>query len=458
MRKIGRYIIHGLLGHGGMSKVYRVSLPLIGGTSALKLLDPHPSLTVLLDLKTIREQFRAEARTMASLRHPNIVAIKDFDEADGKLFYVMEHFSNNLGDLIGEIYRTEAPSRILSIEKTIHYSRQILQGVARLHHNGLIHRDIKPFNLLITEEDCIKICDFGLSTLRGEKSTNPDNLKVGSPFYAAPEQETSPGEVGFESDIFSIGVIIYRMLTGRLPYEDTDAIPTAPSRLNPHLDTDWDNFIFHALHQKPSKRFSSVNRMGADLEKLAAAWAQKKEAICHLMESQSVPTSTSPPTSIPHIRSKPLKVPTRIARDTFKTDSLGQPLCFQSYDFQRREIPVITDPRGLFWQQSGSEYPLIWKDAHAYIEKLNRRSFAGLNSWRLPTIEELLSLLTPPGRSETLCMDPVFDGKQKWLWSADRHSFTSAWYVNVELGFVSKNDFSALYFARAVSSASKAPI
>jgi serine/threonine-protein kinase len=452
MKKIGRYIIRALLGRGGMSKVYRVSLPVIEGAAALKLLAPHPCLTALLGTQKIREQFSAEARTMAGLRHPHIAAIRDFDEVEGKRFYVMEYFSNNLGDLIGETYRTEAPSRILSMDKAIHYTRQILSGVSRLHHDGIIHRDIKPFNLLITETDAVKLCDFGLSTLRGETAPNPANLKVGSPFYAAPEQEDAPDQVGFESDIFSIGVVLYRMITGRLPYPDPDASPTPVSRLNPDLDSNWDEFIFSALHKNPRKRTPSAKAMSTDLEKLAAAWTHKKQAICMLAEP--APAKSIPPAATDEdkpLRSRGIKVAPRVAGKMFQTDALWQPLRYHATPFRTLAPLLIRDPQsGLVWQQAGSAYPFSWREARAYIDRLNRRRFEGLDAWRLPTVEELMTLLTPPLRNDAFCMPPVFDTMQKWLWSADRSSFTAAWYINLELGYVAKNDFSALYFAKAV--------
>jgi serine/threonine-protein kinase len=451
MKRIGRYIVGGLLGRGGMSKVFRVFLPVIGNPSALKLLAPHPTLTALLGMKAIRDRFSAEARTMAGLRHPHIAAIRDFDEANGSLFYVMEYFSNNLGNLIGETYRTEAPSRILSIDKTIHYIRQILSGVARLHHDGLIHRDIKPFNLLITEEDSVKICDFGLSTLRGEKSAGPDNLKAGSPFYAAPEQEDTPDQAGFESDIFSIGVVLYRLVAGQLPYTNRQSSPMPLSRLNPDLDSNWDDFVFSAIRKDPHTRTATVEKMAGDLEKLAAAWTDKKNAIC-LLAAPAPIKDASPLIEAPaQLRSAGIKVPPQVAEAVFQTSSLGQPLHYHHAAFRELTPLLVSDPeRGLIWQQAGSGYPCSWQEAQVYVDRLNEHRYQGIDSWHLPTVEELMSLLTLPLQKNAFCIPPLFDRKQKWLWSSDRSSFTAAWYADLKLGFVAKNDFSALYYVRAV--------
>jgi len=243
LKKVGKYKICGLLGRGSMGKVYKVEMPVIGKISALKLLDPNPLLVDLLGAETIQKLFISEAITMASLRHPNIVKIWDFDETKGKPFYTMEYYGNNLGTIIGETYKTEKPSRIIKIDKAIDYTRQTLSGLACLHSAGVVHRDIKPYNILLTDDDTVKICDFGLSKLRGESYSGPSNLKVGSPWYAAPEQEDEPDRVDFSADIYSAGIMLYRMLTGSLPMEEFNP----PSKINPDLDETWDAFIQKAI-------------------------------------------------------------------------------------------------------------------------------------------------------------------------------------------------------------------
>jgi serine/threonine protein kinase len=192
MKKIGKYEVCGLLGKGGMGTVYKVRMPVVGKVVALKLFRPHPNLVTLLGEEETRRYFVKEAITMAGLRHPNIVAIWDFHGSKDLTFFVMEYFCNNLGLIIGETYRVEEPSRIVSVDKAIDYTRQILVGLSRLHQAGIIHRDIKPYNILVTDQNTVKITDFGLSKLRGEDFGKPSNLMVGSPYYAAPEQEEDP--------------------------------------------------------------------------------------------------------------------------------------------------------------------------------------------------------------------------------------------------------------------------
>ena len=189
MRTIGPYEICGLLGRGGMSLVYKVRLPVVEKIMALKLFHPRPLLIDLLGEETLKKLFVAEAKIMAQLSHPHLLEVRDFNHTSETPYLVMEYYCNNLGALIGESGELEKPTRRLKPDRVFHYGRQILLGVDRLHRAGIIHRDLKPANFLITDEDQIKIADFGLSLLRGETLSAPENLKVGSPYYAAPEQE-----------------------------------------------------------------------------------------------------------------------------------------------------------------------------------------------------------------------------------------------------------------------------
>ncbi|MEJ2164958.1 MAG: DUF1566 domain-containing protein [Desulfobacterales bacterium] len=105
---------------------------------------------------------------------------------------------------------------------------------------------------------------------------------------------------------------------------------------------------------------------------------------------------------------------------------------------------------GLVWQQSGSEFPITWPQAKAYIENLNSARFAAGSTWRLPTIDELITLLTEFPRGEDHCIEPIFDRTQKSIWSCDRRSFTAAWYVSIDMGYVAWQDFTGYYHVRAV--------
>ncbi len=453
MRSIGRYRILALLGKGGMSRVYAVVLPAIERVAALKLLAPHPHLVDLLGKESLRSLFLSEARTLSRIRHPNIVDVLDFDEALGTLFYVMDYHANNLGVMIGETYQVEKPSRILRIDRAICYSRQILEGLRCLHHSGIIHRDIKPFNLLLAEDDRVRICDFGLSRNRGEIFGGPDHLKVGSPFYAAPEQEADPDGVGFSADLFSVGILLYRMLTGRLPQPPENRRQTTlrPSRINPDLDAAWDAFLTRALAEAPEDRYPDAASMLQDLNRLAKDWEDRRKRTCDLNPIPSLKKNKREGRA--HLRVEGIKASPQKARRIFGVDLLWRPKRFAANDFVVRKPSVIYDrATERLWQQSGSEYPMPWKEARQYVSALNRDRFGGFDRWRLPTVEELISLLTPTPHGADFCMESIFDTRLRWLWSIDRSTFTHSWYVSFDLGFVHHQEIHARFYVKAVCS------
>lgn len=447
MRYIGKYKITGLLGRGGMGKIFKVEHSVIGKVAALKLLDPDPLLVDLMGLDSIRRMFKVEAITLAGLRHPNIVEILDYSETEGKPYYLMDYYVNNLGVMIGESSHAELPSRKIKIEKALYYIRQTLQGLACLHHAGVIHRDIKPYNLLVTDQDTIKICDFGLSKLRGEKFVGPPSLKVGSAWYAAPEQEEDPNSVDFSADLYSVGVTLYRMLTGVLP--EDHRVPV--NRFNVDLDASWDDFIRKALAARSQDRYASAKQMLADLEILQQSWEEKKAKICSLPETAAPGSQSEIEAKLQQSRSHCVKVDPRTARTVFGTDDLWRPACYVRNEFTINSNSTIADrTTGLVWQQSGSEFPMTWHQAHKSVEQLNEKQFADCRNWRLPTIDELMTLLTEVPQGEDYCIEPLFDQTQKWLWSCDRRSFTAAWYVSIDMGYVAWQDFSAYFYVRAV--------
>jgi serine/threonine protein kinase len=448
VKTIGKYRIRGLLGRGGMGRVFKVEVPVIGKIAALKLLDPNPFLVDLLGFENIRKLFVTEAVTMARLRHPNIAEIIDFGESEGRPYYLMSYYFHNLGAWIGETFRSEAPSRIIRIDRCIDCALQVLEGLDCLHHHEIIHRDIKPYNLLLTDDGAVKICDFGLSKLRGEVSDSPSNLKVGTPWYAPPEQEADPENVDFSADLYSAGVTLYRMLTGQLPGDS----PVPASHYNPDLDENWDRFLFRSFAAHPSDRFSSATAMKNALLELAEHRNRKLEDTCRIPpgeEESEIPSSV--PDTLP-LRSRPVKISPSNAMAHFSLNLLGRPESYCRNDLEPDTESVYDGATALRWQRSGSEYPMPWHRAHDYVETLNREKNQGRNDWRLPTIAELASLLTPPPRQADFCIEPLFSRHQRWLWSSDRKSFAEAWYVNMELGYVSWMDFSASLDVRAVCS------
>ncbi|MGD8646449.1 MAG: serine/threonine-protein kinase, partial [Desulfobacterales bacterium] len=238
---IGPYKVLGRLGRGGMGSVYKVLREDLGRIMALKVLQPREILETILGAEELRSRFIHEARAMAARDHRNVAAVWDLGDTGDTLFMAMEYYCMNLGTLIGESYIVENPSRSLPPLTALDYTRQTLAGLACLHRAGIIHRDIKPFNLMLTGDGCIKIIDLGLSKVRGEVRPTPRSLKVGSPYYAAPEQESNPEAVDNRADLYSVGVLLHRLATGLLPGEDGRPVE------HPLLSKIWQDFFCRAL-------------------------------------------------------------------------------------------------------------------------------------------------------------------------------------------------------------------
>lgn len=466
MRNIGRYAILGLLGRGGMGSVYKAAMPHTGRVVALKLLKPSEMLAATADSEALRRDFLREAALMARIRHPGVAQVLDVDtDETGRPFFVMEYYCNNLGALLGEGYRVEEPTRRLGVERSLDLARQLASALARLHHEGLLHRDVKPFNMMLAEDghlagrgDTLKLIDFGLSRLRRETvGESPESLElgvagrpkgavVGSPYYAAPEQERDPASADERADVFSAGVTLFRCLTGRLPQEGIPA-----SALRPDLDARFDDFFARCCSENRAHRPKSARALLAELDGLTAHWARLREAACSL-PPEPAGEHAPPPPATAKPRSTPIRQPQAGARQCFGLDALWRPLAPDPERFAPMPDEALArDTRtGLIWQRGGTPYPLPHAQALACADTLNRQRLGGHADWRLPTAEELATLLVPEPDLRQLCLAPCFDPLQRRLWSADRKSFSAAWYADAEHGFLWWQDATCEFHARCV--------
>jgi serine/threonine-protein kinase len=451
MRIIDCYVVKGLLGRGGMGQVFKVQIPVIEKAVALKILAPAGPLVEILGMAALEKRFIGEAVTMARICHPHVAEVIGFGRHEGRPYYLQEYYGNHLGLVLGETHRPEEPSRRLPLPRAARYAGQLLEGLARLHHDGIVHRDIKPHNLLLNPEDRIRIGDFGLSKVRGERFAVPASLRVGSPGYAAPEQERDPEAVTPAADLYAAGVVLYRMLTGVLPEDSRQPL----NRLNPDLDNAWKAFFGKALDPEPRRRFASAEAMRETLERLEAAWQARLADTCRLAPFPQPPPDAAR-TAIP--RRVPLKTGHRHNRAQLGLDRLWRPAAWSSGTLRRLDAQVVEDPRsGLLWQYRGSPYPLAWHAARDYVAGLNHRGLAGRTDWRLPTIPELSTLLRPPPSGSDHCLEPVFHPEPQHLWSCDRRAFTTAWYVSLDLGYVAWQDMGCSQHVKAVAGGSPEP-
>jgi serine/threonine-protein kinase len=424
-----------------MGSVYKAQREDLRRIVALKVLQPRQILETMLGRQEIRSRFFQEARIMATRDHRNIAAVWDLGEADDTPYMAMEYFCMNLGTLIGESSIIEAPSRSLPPLTALDYTRQTLEGLACLHQAGIVHRDIKPFNLMLTGDGCIKIIDLGLSKVRGERRSTPRGLKVGSPYYAAPEQEGNPEKADVRADLYAAGVLLHRLMTGLLPEKDLALAD------HPLLSDTWRKFFQRALTHDPHERFDNAWRMADALDDLERDWLSRQEAECILKD---IPLAESP-ANPSRLRHTPIRTGVRDRAPFATLDDLFQPKVYWLNDFAVLPTGVFDRSSKLTWRARISRLPMAWDETGAYLADLNRDR-KGKRPWRLPTVEELVTLLCPKKSIEDFCSPAWFDQNKPWLWTSDRRSFISAWFVDVASGAVGWQDFTCRFHVLAVAS------
>ncbi len=261
-KKLGRYEVERLLGRGGMGAVYQAQDPAIDRTVAIKLVQTVVQLSPS-KLEKYRERFHREAKAAGKLLHPGIVTVFDVGHTNEETpFIVMEYVQ---GRTLQEILKSEN----LETDEVERLSVEILEALAFAHSKGIVHRDIKPANVLVTEDGRIKIMDFGIAHVVGSDLTQAGEV-LGSPNYMAPEQ-LSKGTIDPRTDLFAFGVVLYRMLTGTLPFvgDSFAAIaqailseePPPPSSVDPAIPDHLSNAVVRCLAKDPALRFGTANEV-----------------------------------------------------------------------------------------------------------------------------------------------------------------------------------------------------
>jgi len=265
---VSHYKVTEKLGGGGMGVVYKAEDTRLNRTVALKFIHPH-----LITDESLKRRFLREAQLASSLDHPNICNIYEIDEApDGRLFFSMAYYR-------GESLAERGKAAPLPSREVFQICFSIAQGLSCAHRNGIIHRDIKPGNIIITDEGYIKIVDFGLAKLVAESSrlTKTDTT-VGTVRYMSPEQTTDKA-VDHRTDIWSLGVILYELATGRSPFRgEIDAAifysilhddPAPVNEINADIPEACGRMIMRCLEKNPDKRYQSVDALLQDMGELA---------------------------------------------------------------------------------------------------------------------------------------------------------------------------------------------
>ena len=267
-KKIGKYEIQELLGKGGMGKVYKASHPTLERDVAIKLI----RLDAITD-PGIVDRFRHEAKVVAALRHPGIIQVYDFDIDEDMLYMVMEYVPGE--DLAQRLAGIHAQGGQLPLEEALRLFHLITQTVAYAHKQGVIHCDLKPANVLLTTQGQPVLTDFGIAKfISGERLTLTADI-MGTPYYMSPEQ-ASGGKVGPYTDVYALGVILYELTTGVLPFSGDTAMsivyqhvnepPPIPRSINPDLPRAVEQIIEKAMSKDPAGRYLSAQELLADVE------------------------------------------------------------------------------------------------------------------------------------------------------------------------------------------------
>ena len=269
-----RYRILSRLGTGGMAAVYLAEDQELGRRVAIKILDDRHATDA-----GFLERFRREAQNAASLSHPNIVAIYDRGEAEGSSYIAMEYLE---GPTLKDLIVREGP---LPIPIAIDYARQILAAVGFAHRNGIVHRDIKPHNVLVGEDGRCKVTDFGIARSGASEMTEVGSI-VGTAQYLSPEQARG-GPISPASDLYSVGVVLYEMLTGTVPFageqpleiamKHLSGVPAAPSTHRRGIPRELDSIVLRALAKTPAARYRSAEAFDAELTSFSRGAAPSVE-------------------------------------------------------------------------------------------------------------------------------------------------------------------------------------
>src|ERR687884_1702842 len=287
----GRYRVVRKLGTGGMANVYLAEDQELGRRVAIKMLDERHAQD-----EQFVERFRREAKNAAGLSHPNIVSIYDRGEAEGTYYIAMEYLEGrSLKELI--LSRGPAPARV-----AIDYTRQILGALRFAHRNGIVHRDIKPHNVLVDSEGRLKVTDFGIARAGASQMTEAGSI-VGTAQYLSPEQAKG-APVDQTSDLYSVGVLLYELLTGVVPFSgDTpveiamkhlSSVPEPPSAKRAEIPRELDLIVMRALAKDPSERYQTADEMDADLARVA-----RGAGVSSATEEAATAIISRPPPTVP---------------------------------------------------------------------------------------------------------------------------------------------------------------
>ncbi len=269
-KMIGKYRIEEAIGRGAMAEVYKAFHPLLNRHVAIKVL--HNFLSEKTD---ILNRFQLEARNIAALAHPNIVQIHDFDSFGNMYYMVMEYID---GTSLKEILKdARAQGDILPLPEALRIAKDVGVALDYAHRQGVVHRDVKPANVLMDRSQRVVLADFGLARILSGPQMTTTGAIIGTPAFMSPEQGAGlPGDA--RSDIYSLGAMLYQLITGEMPFTGESPIaivykhinaPLAPPRtINPDLPDRLEKIVMRAMEKDPNQRYQQANVLVEALETL----------------------------------------------------------------------------------------------------------------------------------------------------------------------------------------------
>ena len=272
--KIGRYKVESELGQGGMATVYLARDPYIQRQVAIKVLSYQLTTDALF-----QEYFQREAEVIAALEHPCIVPIFDFGQHGTQPYFVMRH-------MVGGSLQDRLEKEKLKLHQLSLIIGRVAEGLDAAHAKGIVHRDVKPANILFDAEGKAYLCDFGLAKLLRQSIDATDTMFVGTPEYMSPEQVRDDRLDG-RSDVYALGVVLYCALAGQPPFEADSSMATAQAHItepvpnildaNPDLKPVWAEIIDKAMAKDPAQRYSTASELAIDVrEAISGRWYLRK--------------------------------------------------------------------------------------------------------------------------------------------------------------------------------------
>ena len=309
------------LGEGGMGVVYKAMDVHLDRPVAIKMLSPELSRN-----PDILERFRTEARAQANLNHANLATLYAFFVHGGNAFIAMEFVE---GENFDQLIRRRGP---LPVEDAIPWFKQALMGVGAAHRMGIVHRDIKPTNLMLNRQGIVKVMDFGIAKVVGTRGNTRTGMQLGTPMYMSPEQ-IQGRNIDVRTDIYALGITLFQMLSGHVPFEEGSdfeimrhqvSTPPPPMvNLHPYAPVQYQNVVTKAIEKNPDDRYRNVEEFGAALERpesVAATIAPTmmegpgpKRTILETSTGQTFASAPAPPQSQPAMPTPVMPMPVAAA-------------------------------------------------------------------------------------------------------------------------------------------------